>query len=302
MKDRPWHAAEVGDTIVTLPRLAVDSPWGRLYKHPLTLEETVADQRAALNAGLLMPSVTNVIGVLDKPYLHGWYAKLAADAAVDVTFTHPGLIQKRPRDAKDWIKKAAPRYTDAAADLGTAVHDAVERLAREETFDIPDRLAGYVESWRQFVADFEPTFLHLEATCFGEVPAEETGAGSLKYAGTADFICRINGVTLMGDYKAGRAVHTEAALQASGLAHASEITLDDDSMAPMPAIGGGLVVHLTPERYFAYPAQIGGMSWDTFQRLRRVWQFHVDNLASRSPLFLGKALTGAAQVQEETSV
>jgi hypothetical protein len=250
---------------------------------------TVGDTEAALLAGVLMPSVTNIIDTLNKPFLNTWYASEAGKAAVAVTKSHPGLIASKPWDAQKWIAGAAPRKAQAAASLGDEVHNAVEALARGEHFEVSAAAQPYIDSWHAFVADFSPEFLHLEATCYGTVNSDR---GPLRYAGTADFIACINGVNVVGDYKSGKSIHTEAALQLSALAHATLITNDDHSgLEDMPLISGGVVLHLTPTGYVLYPTDVDGGAWDTFSTLRALWNFQQKNLASRAPLFTGAKVT-----------
>lgn len=270
--------------LVTTPLLAQESPYGRLYRHPSTSPEDLPAVDRALAEGVLMPSVTNVIGSLDKPFLTTWYGKQAAQAAVEVSRSHPGLITSRPYEAVDWLKDAAKRTTEKAAALGDAVHNAVETLALGGQPEYPAAAAAHVASWRRFVDDFQPEFLHVEATCFGVV--DDPVAGPLRYAGTADFIARINGLLVVGDYKSGRSIHTEAGLQISALAHATELALEDGTLLPMPSVDAGAVVHLTPRGYTVRRTDVEGHAWEVFCSLRRLWDFHVANLASREPLLM----------------
>lgn len=272
---------------MTTPHLSHATDYGRLYRRPDVSADAVNDVDAAVAEGLLVPSVTNVIDVMNKPYLQTWYAKMAAQEAVEVSKSHPGLMAQRPWKAVDYLKNAATRHTDAAASRGDLVHNIVEALSLGENPAVPDEVRGYIDGWHQFVKDFSPTFVRAEATCFGFV---EGHAGELGYAGTADFIANINGLTVIGDYKTGRSIHTEAALQLSALAHARFITDDEQTeLSAMPDIHGGVVLHLTENGYVLYPVDIFGEPWETFSHLRRVWNFHQRNLVSKAPLFVREA-------------
>jgi hypothetical protein len=288
---------------MTTPLLAQATDFGRLYRSPLSADGDTVNVRAAVEAGLLVPSVTNVIGVLHKPYLMTWYAKRAAEEAVAVSQSHPGLMGQRPRKAIEYLKTAAERTSAAAAALGDEVHQACEDLSRGSEPHVSAAAAPYVKAWRAFVQDFAPEFLHVEATCFGKTP------DGLGYAGTADFIARINGRVVVGDYKTGKAVHTEASLQLAALAHAEQITTDDQTdLTTMPVVDGGVVLHLTPSGYRLFPVDVHGPAWAHFTRLRAIWDFHQENLTSRAPLFVGgavihpEALTFPAQPARPTSV
>jgi hypothetical protein len=278
--------------IMTQPALALATSFGRLYRRPETPVETIpSDPAAALAAGVLFPSVTNVIGVLDKPYLNGWYAREAAKAAVEVEKTHPGLIRSKPWDAINFLKDAAPRKAAAAAALGDVVHNTVELLGAGQDIDAPDEVsAAYVDNWRRFVKDYDPTFTHLEATCFGTVLGPD--GQELHYAGTTDFIASIGGNLFVGDYKTGRAVHTEAGLQLAALANAHTLVTSDGEVIPMPRIDGGMVVHVNADMYRVWPVVDWDAAWAAFGQLRQVWQFHQENLVSRNPIILGAPVAG----------
>lgn len=284
---------------MTTPRLSVPTDFGRLYRLPTVDESALPGAEQALAEGLLVPSVTNVIDVLNKPYLQTWYAKRAAEDAIEVVRNHPGLIEEKPRKALAYIKGAAERTTKAAANLGDRVHNTVEALARGIEVPIDEDLRGYVRSWHRFVEDFSPEFVHLEATCFGEV---ESPDGDLGYAGTADFIAKIHGLTVVGDYKTGKSIHTEASLQLAALAHARLITCEDEnSVSQMPTVDVGAVVHLTATGYELHAVDVQGPAWEAFSRLRAVWDFHAANLVSRTPLFVGPSLVNPAELSPQVA-
>lgn len=279
---------------MTTPHLSQATDYGRMYRRPDVASESILDLGAAVDQGLLVPSVTNVIDVMNKPYLQTWYGKMAAQAAVDVSKTHPGLMAQRPWRAVDFLKNAAARHTEAAASLGDTVHNICEALSLGQNPEVPEEVKGYVDGWHQFVADFSPTFLRAEATCFGYVDGPY---GELGYAGTTDFIATINGLTVIGDYKTGRSIHTEAALQLAALAHSRFITNEDHTeLSEMPHIDGGVVLHLTANGYVLHPVDIFGEPWESFGHLRRIWGFHQRNLVAKSPLFVRPGVSSPEQV------
>lgn len=264
---------------MTSPALAISTQYGRLYRRPETPLNSVSDVDAALEANLLMPSVTNVIDTLNKPFLSNWYAKRAAEDAVQVIQDHPGLVQKKPQEAIKWISGAARRTARTAADLGDTVHNYVELLAQgvEPTEVLDDVAAKYVDSWKRFIEDKSPEFLYLEATVFGEV--EGTGKA---YAGTADFIAKIDGKLIVGDYKTGRSVHAEASLQLSALSHGTHLTTPD-GIIEMPKLDGECVVHLSPNGYSIWDTTQSDRAWSVFSGLRELWDFQKDSNAASGP-------------------
>lgn len=75
----------------------------------------------------LLPSVTNIIGILDKPQLTKWKMREVAKAAIVI----PGPQGEEPveRFADRAIEAAMSQVSDAA-DLGTKIHNAIENLMR----------------------------------------------------------------------------------------------------------------------------------------------------------------------------
>jgi hypothetical protein len=282
---------------MTSPRLALDSDYGRLYCHPNNQGALSGEAAEDLKSGLLVPSVTNVIGILEKPHLYDWYARKATEAAMEVSFQHPGLITRKPSDARKWLSGAARRHMNDAADLGTRVHALCEQRAQGVS---PTAVKGderpFLDAWESFAADLQPEYLHVESTAFGMV---NDGEQSLGYAGTADFIARIGRFTVVGDLKTGRSIHTEAALQLNALAHATEIVGDGDESVAPPHIDAGLVVHLTPVGYTLRVVPIGPEPMNLFTRLRSVWDFHTRNLRSTRPLLMGPAVSGLDALQRD---
>jgi hypothetical protein len=106
---------------------------------------TLADARK-LN---LFPSVTGILGVLDKPGLEKW----KIDQALETSLRLP----KQEEESLDYwcrrVRSAASEQVGEAADLGTAVHAALEAAMVGEPYK--EELSPYVRpvlEWKQSVA------------------------------------------------------------------------------------------------------------------------------------------------------
>lgn len=268
------------DPALSIP---VPDPIGRLYRQPgsepvptaasgaVILPDDKEIQQRIID-GVWMPSITNVLNVRNMPHLVGWAARKAANLAVETEQKYPGRIAAEPRKAFAYFASAADRDRDAAAVQGTLVHEACEFLAKGEQPPKPltDIQQKYVDNWKRWADEWQPEFIALEATVFGTTPQ------GLAYAGTTDFIAKINGMVTIGDIKTTRSgLHIDLALQLSAAAHAQRVSFDDRTFSPMLDIEAAIGLHLSPERYRVAPVQLDGQVWDTFCALRSAWNFHV---------------------------
>lgn len=195
------------------------------------------------------------------------------------------LAKLSKRDlALRWVKGAAERHRDAAAKRGSDVHAEAEQLvlthAREaarlyldhETIKTwPTELEGYQRAFVAWVEDFHPEFLAAEATVFNRSQA---------YAGTLDTIVRLtlaDGRTLvvLVDFKTGKAIYSEVALQLAPYARAEFIGAPDGrTELPMIATDAGAVLHLRADGTYQFRlVRIDQPIFDAFCFAREVFRF-----------------------------
>lgn len=79
-----------------------------------------------------------------------------------------------------------------AADRGTAVHQAIENFLEYGIEDISPEHAGYFAAFKAFLADKNPIIIATETKLYHKF---------LRYAGTADLLCIIDGKVYLIDYK-----------------------------------------------------------------------------------------------------
>ena len=136
--------------------------------------------------GKVFPSVTTILGVIDKwgPLMH-W--------AVQET--------KAGRDYRE--------TRDTAATRGTSVHDALEVLATEGTppslTDFPEEDRGYVSGLCSWWLDHEPKAVLVE---------QIVASKRLRFAGRFDLLAVIDGTTHLLDLKTSGRVYETHHLQA----------------------------------------------------------------------------------------
>jgi len=104
-----WYCHKSGE-----PRYEIPYANGKPGKTP-----TLADARKLD----LVPSVTTVLGILDKPGLNNW----KVDQAIYAALTNPVIHDQMPHDEMmKTIKRDASEQAKAAAQRGTDVHGAIE--------------------------------------------------------------------------------------------------------------------------------------------------------------------------------
>jgi len=164
------------------------------------------------------PSVTAIIGQLDKPALKGW----AAGCAVDYISERLDQLQhpKGPHTADNILAEARRAYTlksDKAKNMGTIVHDALEWYIKDGR-DALGKYSPEVENALLAFFDWEKkNHVEWEAS---EVTLFHRSKG---YAGTCDAIATINGIRYLIDLKTSRAIYDEYRLQLAAYRQAYNI-------------------------------------------------------------------------------
>jgi hypothetical protein len=225
----------------------------RWYIHPRTGERFI--------------SVTTVLGNIAKFGLPAWSARLAARAAFDrlpwivrcsrvapcnATASEDACGQCR-ECAQLWLASRHTDVRDEAGDRGSRVHEASEQIELfGEGAHVDDDIRPLVDQYRRWQAIYRPEVLGTEMT----VISRKWG-----YAGTLDNIWRfpmdsplppkhhhLRGIPIVGDKKTGKHIGIPEGWQVNAYARADAVLLPDGSEEPMPAVEGGLILHIRPDR------------------------------------------------------
>lgn len=228
-------------------------------------------------------SVTTIIGGgVPKPALKAWGEKLVATTAVEKAAIWRDMT---PEEAIDWLKRAPFRETDKAAAQGSDIHAWCEAYVLGQPIPDPPLLQmPYCDGFKQFLEDWQPEYELTEATVYSRTHG---------FAGTCDFIARLPELGLvLGDYKTGKGVYGEVALQLAAYRHADFIGLPDGTEAPLPDIDACAVLHLTPKGYELIPVEAGDTEFYAFLYAAQVRSFIND----RAKSVLGAPLVRAEEV------
>lgn len=153
-------------------------------------------------AGEKVPGVTTILGRIAKPFLIQWSADMAAG--------HFLAAVKSGRNDFDAIhddaRLAHAKKRNAAGDSGSNIHEYAECLFKG--LPLPelktDEAKRGVEAFHKWYDSHKIEILASERTLFSQ---------QYYYAGTCDFVAKIDGQHVIGDFKTGKRIYNEARLQ-----------------------------------------------------------------------------------------
>lgn len=234
---------------MTSPRLSVTQPDGsRLYVHPLT------DEKA--------PSVTTIMKEgIAKPFL----TKAATGLSGKYAAENWDELNAMPSwERAEMIRYASEREWGVARDMGTAVHAALDSWVKGEPHEYSKEVSPFMTSFVKFLMDRQPEFIYSEVT---------TWSRTYGYAGTADAICVMKDRTFLIDYKTGKSLRSEVALQLTALARADFIITDEGEELDIPPIDGLAAVHIRPRSWHLAEIDHVEESWAAFLACRELYSW-----------------------------
>ncbi len=204
-----------------------------------------------------VPSVTGVLGILEKSALFSWAERMGAEGAVRLE--REGKLSETPVENVAYAMRSygegATAKRDEGGDRGTSIHEALADYC--ETGQVPSlsnwplEHRGFLKALCQFLLKNDPEPVLVERV---------VGSAKYKYAGRLDLLAKIKGKRKLIDLKSssGKArVFREAHVQTAGYELAlpeCEIELaetpiivalgEDGSMVEVPSLG-------TPEMFLS---------------------------------------------------
>lgn len=254
--------------------------------------------------GQRVPSVTDILKGLPKDALINWSANATADYAIN---NWDELAELKPAARLERLKKGRYQDRDTAANRGNEVHRFAERYISGEEALVPPEIAGHVDSYVQWVDDWKPEPLLVEAV----VMSHRHG-----YAGTLDLAVEIDDPEVLallahqldqpelahldrpargiGDVKTNRSgIFAETALQVAAYRHADVYLDDDGAEQPMPAFDFAFALHVRGDGYGMRPLVAGPEQLREFLYVREVRRFDQDTGAT----YIGDELTPRSRLE-----
>jgi hypothetical protein len=237
------------------------------------------------------PGVTSIVGMLPKPFLAPWNAKMTAELALDSFDFVQRMAETAGRPAAvDYLKGAARRYTKIRADIGSEAHDLFERMVRGE---IVRRVSQDLEPYRRHFDEFldvvQPELVRAEDVAWSDTH---------NYAGSFDAILRLKlnedgkpdqggeVATIVADWKTSKSTYADVALQMAAYRHADRLIDPEGNSSTFPETDGAAVLHITPEQWALKPVRTDDEVFDFFVTLRKV--FNWDREVSKT--VIGRAI------------
>lgn len=237
------------------------------FQAPIRRVDTAKGHHYKDAAGQRVPGVTTILGDgVPKPALINWAANTTAEAAVN---DWERLSDLKPAARLKELQNARYAEKDAAARRGTEVHTAAERLLAGESVQVPEEIAGHVEAYARFLAEFKVEPVHVEFSCVSY---------KWGYAGTADLCAWLDlpgrgRVLTLDDLKTTRSgIFGETALQLAGYRFADKWVIDDVEVDPEP-VDFCFGIHVRGDGYDLVPVEVTEQEFKDFLYAQRIGQF-----------------------------
>lgn len=172
--------------------------------------------------GELVPSVTTVLKVLDKPALVPWAAAQTVRKATELLARRcdkDGTLHISFAEAQEIMEEAKKKYRETssdARDIGSMVHQAIEDLflGKPPTPVNDEGVANGLIAFTQWKEAHKIRPVRVEAL---------VGSKKYKFGGAVDLIGFVDGILTVGDHKTSTSAHYEEyKLQISAYAAAVE--------------------------------------------------------------------------------
>lgn len=224
--------------------------------------------------GKFWSATTIINGGVPKPILLNWLKKAVATSAVDNydklgVLLEPDTAGFVDRDgAINWLKDSPYRDRDRKGALGTLIHEAAEAhiLGKPHAAWTPE-MQPRMNQFLAFLDKWQPVYEDgmVEAPVYNRAE---------RYAGTLDGICTLGGRKVLIDYKTGKGVYPETALQLAAYRHAEFIGAPDGSEIPMPEVDATVVLHIPDDgEYQLIEVASGPEIFQAFKYVREVFRF-----------------------------
>ena len=165
----------------------------------------------------LFPSVTNVLGVINKPALAPWVRNTVLESVQTALMDRTGLTEtitaEWVADVIDQARQTPDFKRDQAAGFGTLAHELIDRIIQGSEPEVPPELEAVLNNFLAWRASSGMDIRLSEAMVYSE---------KHRYAGAVDAIAYRDGKLIVLDWKTGNGIYPEYGLQVAAYAKALE--------------------------------------------------------------------------------
>jgi hypothetical protein len=162
-----------------------------------------------------LPSVTSILGLLDKPALMYWSVNCACDYIQENCH---GVVSLSKKTLFNLIEKARKEWRNVgkkAMDIGTQVHENIqyylENNLKEPKIEDENVLSAFI-AFLEWKDKHNLVPIACEHVVYGK-----------DYAGTVDLICKLDDKVTLIDFKSSKAIYDEYWYQAGAYANAWDL-------------------------------------------------------------------------------
>jgi len=161
------------------------------------------------------PSVTTVLGIINKPALVPWARNMALESVKETLYDHleESVESQWVEDIIEQARRRPDQIRDQAADFGTRAHILIEQIIQGLEPEIPAEMEPVVQSFTSWRQDAGLDIQLTETMVY---------SGKYRYAGAMDAVAYQGGTLVALDWKTGNGLYPEHLLQVAAYAKALE--------------------------------------------------------------------------------
>jgi hypothetical protein len=169
-----------------------------------------------------VPTVTGILGIINKPALVNWAAGCAADSIAESLSPGVSYDELQLQAIIEAGRKAHWQKKIDAGNIGTFLHQWIEHYIKGESPGMPvnENLKESVNKFLGWTEKHKVKFILSEQMVYSV---------KYKYAGTLDFVCTIDGKLYLGDTKTSSGIYPEMLVQTSAYRFARHEEFPDEN-------------------------------------------------------------------------
>jgi hypothetical protein len=179
----------------------------KLYNGTLELQFN-ADKHLYSIDGKKVDGTTSALGIIAKPALMYWAVNQAVAFFQEAIKPGVAYDEIQLKAMAEGMKSSHRKKKEDAADKGKMVHEWCEQwiAGQKPATPINPELKNATDQFLKWISENKVEFLESEKIIYSK---------EYNYAGTLDFVAKVNGKLMLGDFKTSTGIYDEYFLQTS---------------------------------------------------------------------------------------